>query len=83
MCAKQQLMQRIMTCDFALQELALYLDGHPTCQRAMANYHRERELRARLMAEYESKYGPITIRGNLDRGYWQWLNCPWPWELEG
>lgn len=76
------LLRRIRAEDFALYEVALYLDAYPTNQKALAFYEQHRNILAALKEEYRQKYGPLTIYDNIDRGEWQWVQGPWPWEKE-
>jgi spore coat protein JB len=41
-----------------------------------------RNQAALCRAEYEEKYGPITIFGVEDDNYWDWVKTPWPWEKD-
>ena len=34
-CEKEEMLQQIRCCDFAINELALYLDTHPTDDKAL------------------------------------------------
>ena len=79
---RNRLLQRIRSADFVLYEIALYLDGHPVNKRALAYYAKQRDSVMALRAEYEQKYGPLTIYGNNDDCDWHWIDHPWPWEKE-
>ena len=76
------LLRRIRAEDFALYEVALYLDAYPTNRKALAFYEEHRNILAALKEEYRQKYGPLTIYDNIDNGEWQWVQGPWPWEKE-
>lgn len=76
------LMNKLRMLDFAIQEGALYLDAYPDNSSALEYYDSMRKMRGEVISEYESKYGPITIFGNVNAGSWQWTNDPWPWETE-
>lgn len=80
--SRSELLHRIQAEDFALYEVALYLDGHPKNKRALAYYEEHRKIAAMLRAEYEQKYGPLSITGNNDTTAWRWVDAPWPWEKE-
>ena len=83
MCDERtRLLSRLQAEDFAVYEAVLYLDGHPGCRHALAYYHRHRELAARLRAEYERKYGPLTNTAVGDGAHFTWVDGPWPWEKE-
>ena len=36
-----------------------------------------------LKAEFEQKFGPLTLYGNHNDQKWEWVEGPWPWEKEG
>ena len=78
---RAELMKKIQALAFAKTETELYLDGHPEATVALEYY---KDLVARLMAlteEYESKYGPITARGNVGDS-WDWALGKWPWQYD-
>ena len=76
------LLRRIQAEDFALYEVALYLDAYPTNKKALAFYDQHKKLLADLKAEYRQKYGPLTIYDAEGGDEWQWVRGPWPWEKE-
>ena len=76
------LLRRIRAEDFALYEVALYLDAYPTNQKALAFYDQHRKILAALKEEYKREYGPLTIYDNVDSNEWKWVKGPWPWEKE-
>ena len=85
---KAELKKRIYEMDFAIYELSLYLDTHPTCKKAMELLCEYRKKRKELIAFYEERFGPyiVTTDDVPASGCWGWLNSPWPWEnnfLEG
>ena len=77
---KATLKKRIYELDFALHELVLFLDSHPTNRRAMELMREYREKRAKLIAEYEQRYGKYIVNVNdvPMSGRWEWLDSPWP-----
>ena len=76
------LLRRIQAEDFALYEVALYLDAYPTNRKALAFYGEHKRALAALKAAYQQKYGPLTIYDNDSTTEWQWCKGPWPWEKE-
>ncbi len=78
---KQELMNKIQTQDFAVQEASLFLISHPADKSAMEYYQHSRALLKEAVEEYERSYGPLTSRSNLDRE-WKYVYGPWPWEGE-
>ena len=57
---RHELLHRIQAEDFALYEVALYLDGHPKNKRALAFYEEHRKIAAMLRAEYEQKLAALS-----------------------
>lgn len=78
---KTQSMRKLQVASFAINEVALYLDGHPTNKMALAFYDKAIKEQKELVAKYEKTYGPITF---FDAGgpSWTWIQGPWPWQNE-
>lgn len=81
MCGCKELLRKIQTYHFNMQEAALYLDTHPCDKRALDYYHFYRRLSERAVREYERCCGPLTNRSNRSCD-WQYIYEPWPWESE-
>ena len=75
---RENMIHQIKCYQFAITELALYLDTHPDDERALC-LHRKyaRELKD-LKDKYQKVYGPLTIDFPCNK--WRWLEEPWPWE---
>ena len=82
---KPELLQQINEVGFAVDDLLLYLDTHPCCEKGMALYKEYAEKRKNLMKEYAECYGPLTIDDALETNAdtWKWIEQPFPWEREG
>lgn len=76
------LTKRIHEMDFAIHELVLYLDTHPTCKKAMMLLSEYRKKRKELISAYEERFGEyiVTTDDVPASGCWNWLNSPWPWD---
>ena len=79
---RADLLRRIQAEDFALYEVALYLDAYPTHKKALAYYADHRAALSALKSAYMQKYGPLTLYDNASTEEWQWSKGPWPWERE-
>lgn len=79
---KAALVHRIQAEDFALYEVALYLDAHPNNKKALRFYHEHKKIAEMLKAAYHESFGPLTIYDNQSTDKWQWVEGPWPWEKE-
>lgn len=77
---KQQLMNRLTTVSFAMDDVILFLDTHPNCKEALEHYQKWKEMRNEILYAYETKYGPIQSYNVNGTECWKWINEPWPWE---
>ena len=76
--AKREMLQEIRCLEFAINELALYLDTHPDDQKALCLHRKYCKEVKDLKDKYQKVFGPLTI--NLPCNKWRWLEEPWPWE---
>ena len=75
---RQDMLKKIKCTQFAVIELALYLDTHPEDEKALCLHKKYcRELKD-LRDKYQKVYGPLTIEYPCNK--WRWLEEPWPWE---
>lgn len=79
MC-KEELFKLIQSTNFAIIELALYLDTHPDCPCALKTYHEYQHTFMDAVQEYEKRFGPLTIYGVHCNDNWTWTDEPWPWQ---
>lgn len=83
--SRTQLLQKINEVSFAVNDLLLYLDTHPCCEKGMELYCQYASERQKLMKEYAECYGPLTVDSAVDSNAdtWKWMEQPFPWEKEG
>lgn len=75
---REEMLEKIKCYNFAVNELALYLDTHPDDEKALCLHNRyAKELRI-LEDKYQKVYGPLSIKFPCNK--WRWLEEPWPWE---
>ncbi len=77
---RQKMLRSLSAVEFAAHELHVYLDTHPNDRSAAAALGQYRERSARMRAEFESKFGPLTASEDGNR--WAWIADPWPWNNE-
>lgn len=79
---KKALIQKIHELDFAIHELVLFLDTHPTSRRAAELLPEYRARRSECVAAFEERFGKyiVTSDDTPTDGCWRWLQGPWPWE---
>lgn len=70
---------QLQTLDFAIQELALYLDTHREDKKALELYRQMQKAYHDGMMTYSQEMGPLTHTVPT-QGAYQWLDDPWPWE---
>ena len=82
--ARREMMNQIRCYDFAITELALYLDTHPGCKNGLALFKELTEKRLGLLADYAKQYNPLTqssmITGTPETEEYGWAKGPVPWE---
>ena len=75
---REELTMQIKAYQFAVTDIALYLDTHPEDEKALC-LHREYTRRLKeLRDKYQKVYGPLTIEYPCNK--WRWFEEPWPWE---
>lgn len=76
---KDVLLNKIMSLDFFIHDLSLYLDTNPSDRIALDKRNKCVSEYTELKRIYEEKFGPLTIYTNINN--WDsWVNEPWPWE---
>ena len=72
---RAEMLHKIKCLDFAIQELALYLDTHPDDEKALFLHNKYCKEYRELTDKYQKVYGPLTI--NYPCNKWRWLEEPW------
>ncbi len=80
MCGcENELMKRVYETGFALDDVQLFLDTHPTDQEAMKYYFFAQKANQQAINAYEQVYGPL-MSNRVNSENWSWIKNPWPWE---
>ena len=77
---KSCMLKEIKDLQFAIIELALYLDTHPDDKKALCLHKKYCKELEDLKDKYQKAFGPLTI--NFPCNKWKWIAEPWPWENE-
>ena len=80
---REILLNRISSAQFAAWELHMYLDTHPDDIQALKSYHKYEREAKELIAKYENMFGPLVSSDVFGDNRWDWINNPWPWEIQG
>ena len=75
---REKMLKEIKSLQFAIIELALYIDTHPEDERALCLHRKYAREVKDLKDKYQKVYGPLTI--NFPCNKWRWIEEPWPWE---
>lgn len=77
---RDKLLRQIQEYDFAVNELTLYLDSHPNDAKAL-QMHCALSKEANLLQElYQKEYSSLVANNASQKGRWEWIESPWPWE---
>ena len=77
-CKREEMIMKIKELDFAVIELALYLDTHPDDRKALCLHNTYTKQLKDLKDKYQKVYGPLDFYYPCNK--WRWLEQPWPWE---
>ena len=80
---RMTLLNKISEQEFMMVDLGLFLNSHPECQDALAAYKKHKKTYDELIDMYNCEFGPLTLYQVNNTNYWNWVNTPWPWEMEG
>lgn len=81
MADKTQLLNEIYDTSFAVNDLTLYLDTHPTDAQALTQFHDLKNRRKTAMTQFEQEFYPLTIECiSDDKNGWTWGATPAPWK---
>ena len=74
---RENALLRLSAVQFSAWELHMYLDTHPNDELATKRYRKYKSEYEALLADFEQKYGPVTLTSNTNA----WLSDPWPWDI--
>lgn len=81
---REKKMNELGAVSFAINDLTLYLDTHPTCQQGLTLFKELVAKRLELLAGYAREYNPLTISsimtGTPETNEYGWGEGPIPWE---
>ena len=73
-------MTELQALNFAIQELALYLDTHREDREALELYRNYQKMYADCKEQYARNRGPMNHLTPGTGEEYRWLDDPWPWE---
>ncbi len=75
---KEELLEEIRACHFAITDSSLFLDTHPGNRKAMRYYKNQCEKLKELEDKYQEMFEPLCITSPCNR--LKWVEGAWPWE---
>ena len=80
---RDDLLRLVQQCSFMMQDLALYLDTHPTDKEALSRFMMHRDMYQQYADAYAARFGALCQKQiGADEGWPAWSNTPFPWEKE-
>lgn len=76
----EKLLLDLMAYKFAVNDMSLFLDTHPSDEKALNLHNKYVAEYNKLKERYENNYGPLSIE--TEESSWQWVSDKWPWEKE-
>lgn len=72
---------QLQALEFVVQELALYLDTHPSDGEAFSLFQKYTAMEKEARAAYASDNGPVMRSDAAASKTYTWPNNPWPWHM--
>ena len=79
---RNKLLRDIQIVSFAIDDITLFLDTHPNDCDTLNYFRHYRDLLKTMKEKYAELYGPLTILDTKAENTWEWVETPWPWEME-
>lgn len=76
--SQNEMLNQIMSLNFAINDLTLYLDTHPNDSKALCMHNEYCNRVSTLIENYQNSYGPLSI--NSASNFQDWVESSWPWE---
>jgi spore coat protein JB len=82
MSQREKALWLVQAYEFAIAEVALFLNTHPKDQTALSYFVKYRDMKHQVEADYTRRFGPLTMdHVDNDLSTWRWIENPWPWEI--
>jgi len=77
------MLKKVQEMQFVAIELNLFLDTHPCDTEALNDYNCAVEMLEKYKMAYQEEFGPLFNFGfgGYSKEPWQWVECPWPWQM--
>ena len=80
---RAELLRYVQSHQFAVRDLALYLDTHPTDDNALDALLAHQNAYEEAASAFRRRFGALTMQAvGKEDGWAAWSNTLWPWEKE-
>lgn len=79
---RNELLQMVRRQSFAVRDISLYLDTHPTDTEALSCLQKFSRMLEETREQYTELYGPLRAEDTNSKNCWTWVQTPWPWERQ-
>lgn len=79
---REKCLKKVQEYGFALYDVSLFLDTHPTDKNALDFFHKMKKAQKEAVDNYVSRYGPLNMYAVDNERKWTWVDDPWPWDME-
>lgn len=79
---RTEALRMVQIYGFAVFDTALFLDTHPMNREALTFLRAMREKYREAVTAFEREFGPLNIGSSGAENNWDWVDGPWPWEVE-
>ncbi len=75
-------LSKIRELQFAVLETNLYLNTHPEDMRVLKLHNEFATELCMLTQQYQENYGLLRANFSEAEFPWQWIEEPWPWQID-
>ena len=80
MNSEEKMLYDIGIADFVLTDMMLYLDTHPSDQKAMEYFNHYARIKSQMEREFARDHYPLRKDLAESSRDWRWGSAPLPWE---
>ena len=80
---REEMLLKIQALTFAIIDLELYLDLHPTETSKLELIRKYQKELNELKDIYSKEYNPLNLCDMNNKEKFTWINNPWPWDRGG
>lgn len=79
---RKKLIRELQLIDFSMIDTVLYLNAYPNSAEALDYYQKLRGERNKILDTLKDMGEPISSMDSSSATDWNWVDGPWPWEID-